>query len=182
MGVLDIIACLFGILGVVFTIKQNILCWPIAIVGLLASFYAFYIQRLFGDAFLQLIYLIYSFYGWIYWNKHKQTDFSITFSPKKQLIFWGLITILLFIGIYSLLKYFKGDKILIDALLTSLSLTTTYMMIKKWIENWVLWVIIDVTYVFLYLSKAMYIFSLLYFIYALVAFWGFLEWKKILKK
>jgi nicotinamide mononucleotide transporter len=81
-----------------------------------------------------------------------------------------------------LLKFFKGDKILVDAILTSLSLTTTYMMIKKWIENWLLWVIIDFAYVFLYFSKSMYLFSVLYFIFAVVALFGFLEWKKLLKK
>jgi len=182
MGVLDIFAFIFGILGVVLTIKQNVLCWPRSIIGLFTSLFAFYEQRLFGDASLQIIYLIYSIYGWIYWNKQVQTEFNITNSPIKQLFYLGVVTILLFIGIFFLLKFFKGDKILVDAILTSISLTTTYMMIKKWIENWMLWVIIDFAYVFLYFSKSMYLFSVLYFIFAVVAFFGFLEWKKLLKK
>jgi nicotinamide mononucleotide transporter len=55
-------------------------------------------------------------------------------------------------------------------------------MIKKWIENWLFWVAIDLAYVGLYVSKQMYLFAVLYLIFSAVALAGFFEWKKVLKK
>lgn len=182
MALLDWLAFVFGVLGVIFTIRQNIICWPISLIGVGLSFVAFYQQRLFGDAALQIIFFIYGLYGWYNWLKLKPSEFKISVVSPKNITILMVITLVLFLGIYKLLIVFKGDKVLVDAILTALSLTTTYMMIKKWIENWLIWVVIDLAYMGLYISKNMYLFALLYFIFALVAFAGFFQWKKELKK
>lgn len=182
MAFLDWLAFIFGIFGVVLTIRQNIYCWPISIIGVLASMAAFFQQRLFGDAALQVIFLIYGFYGWYQWFKADNSSFVISHIPSKFLLIIILFSILLFFGIYYVLIALRGDKVLADAILTTLSLTTTFMMIKKWIENWLFWVVIDISYVGLYVSKQMYLFAVLYLIFSAVALAGFFEWKKVLKK
>ncbi len=182
MALLDWLAFVFGVLGVVLTIRQNILCWPVSLIGVITSLVAFYQQRLFGDAALQIIYFIYGLFGWYQWYSADKSSFKISSIPPKFLAFLLMFSLILFFGIYYLLVAIKGDKVLADAILTTLSLTTTYMMIKKWIENWLFWVVIDLAYVGLYISKEMYLFSVLYLVFSVVALAGFFEWRKELKK
>ena len=80
---------------------------------------------------------------------------------------------------FYLLVYLKGNRAGLDALLTAASLVTTYMMIRKWAENWLLWVLIDGTYVLLYALTNLWSYALLYAVYAVMAWYGWKQWKKI---
>jgi nicotinamide mononucleotide transporter len=180
MSCLSVIALLTGVLGVWLTIKQNIWCWPLALISVIASFVEFYKQRLFGDMALQVFYFFAGVYGWYFWKINQKNSFEITKIKNKQIPFFILITVLQAVVYYYLLIYFKSDKVLFDAILTACSLTATYMMTKKWVENWLLWVFIDTAYVVLYFSKLMWAFALLYGIFALVAYYGWKKWKTIL--
>ncbi|MDX2173737.1 MAG: nicotinamide riboside transporter PnuC [Bacteroidota bacterium] len=182
MSLLDSIALIFGVLGVLLTIKQSIWCWPSALISVLASFVAFYNQRLFGDMLLQIFYFLSGIYGWYFWKKNKQVTFIVQKINLKIIPSLLLITAVLNVILFFILNYFKGDKVILDSILTAFSLTATYMMTKKWIENWIAWVVIDFTYIILYTSKSMWLFALLYFIFTLMAAYGFFKWKKLLKK
>ena len=178
MTLLGVIAFVFGLLGVWLTIKQNILCWPVAIVAVIASIVEFYEQRLFGDMALQVFYFFAAVYGWIFWNQHKEAGFIITRISKKRWPALIVITGVQSVVYYFLLSYFKGDQVLFDAILTAASLTATYMMTRKWLENWAAWVLIDFAYVFLYGIKRMWLFALLYLLFAVIAFYGWIKWRK----
>ena len=77
-----------------------------------------------------------------------------------------------------MLKSFRGDQVLLDALLTAASLSATYMMTRRWTENWITWVGIDGTYVLLYLIKGMWLFALLYLFFTAMAYYGWIKWKE----
>jgi len=178
MTLLSLIAFVFGVLGVWLTIKQNILCWPVSMVAVLASIVEFYEQRLFGDMALQIFYFFAALYGWIFWNRQKNTAFVVTKMLGKN---WPLLILITFaqsVLYYFLLSYFKGDQVLFDAILTASSLTATYMMTRKWLENWAAWVLIDFAYVFLYGIKEMWLFALLYLAFAIIAYYGWMKWRK----
>lgn len=178
MPVLSIIALITGTLGVWLTIKQNIWCWPFALISVAASIVEFYNERLFGDMSLQIFYFFAGVYGWIYWKKKQDERFEIRKTEPRQMPLLFAITILQAIAYYYLLLYFKGDRPLLDSILTASSLTTTYMMTKKYVENWLLWVFIDATYILLYGLKEMWLFALLNLLFTLVAFYGWLKWRK----
>lgn len=179
MTLLGIIALISGIAGVLLTIKQNIWCWPMALLSVIASGLEFYESRLFGDMALQAFYFASGVYGWFYWKKKKNKSFTIKTIPVKSILPLMLLTLIQFGIYYYLLTVFKGDKIVVDALLTACSITATYMMTKKWIENWIFWVIIDFVYIGLYFSKELYLYALLYFVFTVMALFGYLNWKKI---
>jgi nicotinamide mononucleotide transporter len=182
MSLLDSIALIFGVLGVLLTIKQSIWCWPSALISVLASFAEFYNQRLYGDMLLQVFYFFSGIYGWYFWEKNKNATFTVQKINLKTIPLLLLVSAVLAIILFFILNYFKGDKVILDSILTALSLTATYMMTKKWIENWIAWVVIDFTYIILYTSKSMWLFAVLYFIFTLMAAYGFFRWKKLLKK
>lgn len=174
----DIIAFTTGTLGVWLTIKQNIWCWPMALVSVLISGIVFFNQKLYGDMSLQVVYFFAGVYGWIYWYKHLNTSFRIEKTPLSNYLFLVGITLLQAVIYYFLINAFNGDKPLFDAVLTAGSITATYMMTKKWLENWAVWVLIDGAYVALYGIKGMWWFCLLYLLFTVMAAFGWIKWRK----
>lgn len=178
MSTLGIIALITGALGVWLTIKQSIWCWPFALISVVTSIIEFYHVRLYGDMALQVFYFFAGLYGWIYWNKKKDELFVVKHLDVHLIPQLMIVTILQSILYYYLLVYFKGDRPLLDAILTACSLTTTFMMTKKWVENWIIWVVIDASYIVLYGLKDMWLFAILNLIFTIIAFYGWLKWRK----
>lgn len=182
MAFWDWIALFAGALGVILTIKQKVIAWPIALISVCISISAFYKARLFGDMFLNIFYFFSGIYGWFVWHKKKNETFEISQLPFKSIVFLFTITIIQILIYYQILNFFKADMVLFDSILTACSFTSTIMMTKKWLENWLFWILIDLSYVFLYFIKDMPAYAILYFIFAVMAGYGYYTWRKELKK
>lgn len=178
MAIWDWIALITGILGVLLTIRQTIWCWPMALISVVISIIAFYQERLLGDMFLNIFYFFSGIYGWYYWNRKKDEQFIVSKTPKKLYLFLFVITLVQVVLYYFILHFFKSDKIVFDSILTACSFTCTYMMIKKWIENWIFWLLIDGSYIMLYLVKDMPTYALLYAFFSIMVIYGYWQWKK----
>ena len=94
MAIWDWIALITGILGVLLTIRQNIWCWPMALIAVVISIVAFYKARLFGDMFLNVFYFFSGVYGWYYWHQKKEEEFNVTHVPRKQIWILVVMTII----------------------------------------------------------------------------------------
>ena len=181
MSALSWIALVFGVLGVWLTIRQTIYCWPVSLVAVVASIAEFYYQRLYGDMSLQIFYFFAGIYGWVYWNSHASAEFKVARMELTFLPVMLLLTVLQALLYYFIISYFNGDRPVLDSILTASSLTATYMMTRKWIENWIAWVVIDGAYVILYGLKEMWLFGILYLLFAVMAYYGYLKWKTSLR-
>jgi nicotinamide mononucleotide transporter len=167
----------------VYLATQNkITNWPISILASIVYFYIFYQIRFFSDAYLQIVFVLFQLYGWWFWSKlnpSKQLQ-QISKINRKSTLFVALISLLL----YGIWLYFY--KIInptaripeIDALTTIISLTALYMQAKRWIENWIIWVIVDTIYVPMYIYGKQYITACLYGFLIIMAIYGFKEWQK----
>jgi nicotinamide mononucleotide transporter len=176
---LALISFVTGVAGVWLTIRQHIACWPMALISVVTSAVEFYRERLYGDMSLQAFYFAAGVYGWIFWQQHRGVEFNVTSAPRNA---WPLLTLITAAAsglIWLLLRRFGGDRPAFDAVLTAGSLVATYMMTRKWIENWAAWVVIDGAYVVLYLIKGMWIFALLYLFFTVMAGYGFFRWKRL---
>jgi nicotinamide mononucleotide transporter len=178
----DIIALITGVLGVLLTVFENILCWPMALISVIISTIAFYDQHLYGDMSLNIFYFFSGIYGWYYWGSHQQQTFRVSVLPLKYIPFILAALALQSVLYYYILTYFRSDQVLFDSILTACSFTCTYLMTKKWLENWLLWVLIDAAYVFLYIIKEMPTYAILYSFFTLMAAYGFYAWKKQLHR
>lgn len=184
-SLLEIAGLITGIISVWLTVRQNILCFPTGIINVLI--YAFLFSssgiRLYADAFLQIVYLILLIYGWIRWKKNKiEINFPISinsFFLIRLLVF--CIPLFLILGLF-LVNYTNASLPWLDALLTVISLAAQWMIAKKMIENWILWIVVNTIYIPMYIYKGLHLTSILYFIFLLLAIKGFGEWKKLSKK
>lgn len=174
----DVIALITGVLGVLLTVFESIWCWPMALISVVISTITFYHNRLFGDMSLNVFYFFSGVYGWYYWSARKRDTFRVSALPVKYLPYILISIVVQSVAYYYILTYFRSDQVVFDSILTACSFTCTYLMTKKWIENWLLWVMIDAAYVFLYIIKEMPTYAILYSFFTLMAAYGYYSWKK----
>jgi len=173
----------FGILAVVYLIRESIWTWPWGIAYTLISLWVFWQQQLYGDLLLHVLYLILNIYGWYHWlhpDKTSGKELPITNIPLKNLV---VILVLSAVGIYAFgfgLAYYTDASVPYwDSATSILSVAAMWMTTQKRIENWIFWLVIDVLATGIYIYKSMYFYALLYFIYIGMAVAGYIEWKKL---
>jgi nicotinamide mononucleotide transporter len=178
---LEIVAVIFGVLYTVLMAQNKISCWIFGIIGSLLSVYLFIVYaKLYAEAVLYVFYIFAGIYGWVEWKKQKQIDevYLHKLSTHIKLILFG--TALSFLLYYGLTYFFKeAEKPLIDSFTTVFSFIATYLMAKKWIENWFYWLVIDGISVYLYYSRGLEIYALLMLVYTGLVVYGYLKWKKL---
>jgi nicotinamide mononucleotide transporter len=174
----DWVVVITGVLGVILTIFETIWCWPVALISVIISTITFYQQRLYGDMSLNVFYFFSGIYGWFYWNKKKGEAFIVAQMPRHWYLPIVLSIVIQTIIYYYLLHYFKSDQVLFDSILTACSFSCTFMMTKKWIENWLFWILIDGAYCVLYIIKDMPAYALLYGFFSITVIYGYFKWKR----
>lgn len=181
--VCEILGILTGLVCVWFNSKQNIWGWPTGILSV--AFYAvvFYDVKLYADMGLQVVFFFLSVYGWYEWlyggkNKH---ELVITLLPTR-LVGWLLLIGILSAALlgYLLDTYTDASLPYMDASTTVTSMIAQWMLARKYLENWLVWIAVDIVYVGMFLYKNLHL-SLtagLYAVYLVLATMGYLSWKK----
>ena len=178
---IEAISAVFGIVCVYLNAKENIWGWPIGIINVAMAIYIFLQQRLYGDMGLHVIYVILGFYGWYNWlyGGKAHSELKVTWSSSSNLMLMLVIGVVGTVGLGDFLSsYTDADLPFWDSFTTVFSLIAQYQLTKKYLENWIVWIIVDLVCVFLYFYKGIYIYSFLYVVYLALATMGFFSWKK----
>ena len=182
-SLLEMLSFALAIVMVWLNIRQSAWAWLFAITS--AGLYAvvFYEAKIYGDMGLQLVFVVISLWGWYQWlfgGKNKQGIAVSRLSSKG----WGIVIVtwaLAYVIIAAVLQAFTDTDVAhSDAFLTAGSLVAQYLLTRKTIENWHLWIILDLLYIGLYVHKNLYLTAVLYGLFALLAFVGLFTWKKSL--
>lgn len=134
--------------------------------------------------FLQLYYVLMGFYGWIHWARidsasSNKKELPVSKLKLGQAILFLMFTLLLWLVIAKLLIRFTDSPVpWIDAFTTAFSFSATYMLARKILEHWIIWVVVDFISVALYFYRGLYPSIVLFAIYTVLAVFGYLEWKK----
>lgn len=184
---LEITAVLFGLASVFFALKNNILVYPTGLVSTIIYVYLLNKWDLVGDMLINGYYTTMSIYGWFLWTRKKNEieEYPISSSTKKEWInafAIFILTILFVILVYHWFDKFNDWTAYIDTFTTGIFFVGMWLMAKRKIENWLLWIVGDLISVPLYFYKGFTFSSLQFLIFTIVAFFGYLEWKKILQK
>jgi nicotinamide mononucleotide transporter len=185
MSLIEVIGVISGIAGVWLAARQNIWTWPVSIVSVTAYVFVFYDARLYADMGLNAFYIITSVYGWYEWlyGGKGHTERKVTKVGQQEL--WMLIVLaVVFTGGlgYFLDNYTDADLSYTDSGTTAVSLMAYWMMAKKRLENWLVWLAVDVVYVGVYMYKELYLTAFLYFVFLILATIGYLDWKRDMEK
>ena len=184
-NLMEILGVAFSLLYLLFSIKQNILLWPTGMISAILYMAVFYHSKFYADMGLNGYYFLISIYGWIHWtarDKRKGGGLQVTRISMQSGLVLGVITILAFAGIGFILDRYTDSPVPYwDAFTTALSFTATWMLARKIIEHWIIWVIVDVVSMGLYLYRGLYPTLLLFAIYTVMAVLGYIQWKKTLQ-
>lgn len=180
---------IFGLLCVIFLIKENVLTWLFGILYVLLSFVIFWQARLYGDFILHIIFLVLNIYGWYYWVKGRGPNSSgvgiTTLNTRTfiQIVGISIIGIIIFAqALIWLPSQISGlDPASLpywDSTTSVLSITGMWLTARKKLENWYFWLLVDILATGIYYYKELYFYSILYFIYIGLAVTGYLAWRK----
>ena len=155
----ELIAAIFGLLCVWFTIKQNLWCWPTGIIQVILYIFVFYWARLYSDAILQVIYIFLQIYGWYNWvHKRNQKQLPVTTLSRGNYSLYALgILIGSIIWGYIIKRYTNAAAPYPDAFIVVTSLVAQWLLAKKKVESWHLWIIVDVVAIGVYFYKHLYL-------------------------
>ena len=181
MSPLELVAAVVGALSVWLSVRQNIWSWPTAIVNVVLYAIVFYEAKLYADMGLQVIYAILSVYGWYEWlyGGAGRTELHVSRTGPRL----GAVLALIAAAGSALLGVFlhrATDAALpfMDSFLSSTSLVAQWMMTKKLLENWLVWIGVDVLYVGMFVFKGLFVTAGLYAVFLALAVKGYIDWRR----
>lgn len=184
---LELTAVVFGIISVLFARKNNILVYPTGLVSTLIYVYILLEWKLFGDFIINIYYSIMSILGWYLWiqKKNGATEFPISVMNRKDYLISSVIftgTLLFVALVYYFFDKFTHWTAYVDTLTTALFFVGMWLMAKRKIENWLLWIVADIISVPLYFYKGLTFSSIQFLLFTIIAILGYIEWRKFLQK
>lgn len=157
--------------------KENILGWPIGIVGCVLYIYIFHGARLYSDVLLQVFFLVTQIYGWYAWGKGGGEELEITRLALVPALAWSAVAVAGILGLGTFMKRRTRAALPYwDAVTTVLSVIAQLLLTRKIFESWVLWVTVDLVAIGVYYARRLYMTCLLYAILLAMATMGLLGW------
>ncbi|MDD3319919.1 MAG: nicotinamide riboside transporter PnuC [Paludibacter sp.] len=183
---IEITGTILSLIYLYLSIKQKISLW---IFGFLCSalyVVVFWRSKFYADMSLQFYYLAVSVYGWINWKNGAHTNLNeikIEKTNLKKAVYLLLTSVLIYFLYYFILKNYTDSPLpKADSFTTALSIVATWMLARKLIENWLLWILIDAVSSGLYFYKQLFPTAILFGIYTIMALVGYLQWRKSISK
>jgi nicotinamide mononucleotide transporter len=180
---LEIVACALGVAMVLYNLRVNPLGWPLAIASSLLYALLFADSKLYGEASLQLFFVVVSAWGWWQWLRGKGDDGQALrvsrmsgrdrgLAAAATLLLWPLLGLLLARGTDSDVPY-------LDALPTVASVTGQVLLARKRIENWPVWLAVNLFSIALFAYKGLWFTVLLYALFAALSVVGWRAWRRL---
>jgi nicotinamide mononucleotide transporter len=179
--VFEIVGVVTGVLGVWLTTRQKIWCWPVGIVSVTSFIVVFFRAKLYAAMGLQAVYVGLAAYGWYAWLRGGEGHSALRVSrlPRRMAIgLFALGAAATAVASYSLRTRTDEAMPWLDGFTTSFSLVAQWMQARKFLENWTVWVVVDVAYVGMSLSQGLTLTAGLYAVYVGLALLGFRDWRR----
>ena len=191
--IIEIIGAVIGLTYLYLEYKANVWLWPVGILMSLFYVVIFFHGKFYADAGVYLYYIFANSYGLLKWTRLRRNvmldggasveEMPITHVPAKQILPLTLVFVVLWMALYWILSTFTDSAVpLGDAFTTSLSIVAMWMLAKKYLEQWILWIVINIVSTILYFWKGLYPTGILFIVYVIVAILGYFRWKKIMNE
>jgi len=185
MSWLEALGVASGALAIALIARESIWGWLVGIVSSALYVVVFFQAKLYADSGLHVCYVVLSAYGWCVWwrgtTASAGTRVCVTRAP------WAALTVALGAGVlgsgvvYLVLARTDAALPWLDAPTASFSLVGQWMQARKWIQNWPLWIVVDLVYVGLYILRALYLTAGLYLVFTAIAVLGWMTWHRTLR-
>lgn len=197
--IIEILGFSVGLLYLWWEYHADNRLWFASMVMPFISMWIYFNKGLYADFGINIYYLVIAVYGYIVWTRRKkvggsdseaQEDASlksehrsipITHTPAKMIGVCVIAAITLWVLLYLVLKYLTDSTVPVaDAFTTAMSIVGMWMLARKYIEQWFVWIAVDAVCVGLYIYKGIYFYAALYLIYTVIAFFGYQKWLRLM--
>ena len=192
MSYLEFFGTIAGAIAVWLSAKGNIWSWPIGIINVSLFFFLFYQVQLYPDMFLQIFFFITNLLGWWRWanpkpgEENRKNELRASFMGWRQFLSISIIGLAgtylfgtfaknlheLFPSVFSIPSAFPYA----DSFVTVMSIVTTFSMIQKKIDSWIIWIIVDALATYLYFAKGIKFVGIEYLVFCFIAAFGLWNW------
>jgi len=181
MSALELFAAFLGVINVTLVARRNILNYPVGIVMVALYAKIFFDARLYSDASLQIYFLVIQVYGWWHWSRGVVADGEVkveTLTARQRvLVLAGTIVASLVVG-WFMATMTNAAAPWMDATVAGMSVVAQWLLSIRKLENWALWIAVDVIGIGLFTWRGLYPTAVLYVIFLGLAIWGLLSWRK----
>lgn len=182
-NILEIIGTLVGIIYLIYEYRASAMVWIAGIIMPAIYIFVYFNAGLYADFGINIYYLIIAIYGYFAWKYGGKKDktLPITYTPIISWIVCIVAFIVSFFAIgYILVNFTDSNVPWLDSFTTAMSIVGIWMLARKYIEQWFVWLIVDIVSSALYVYKGIYFTAGLYFIYSIVAIFGYFKWKRLM--
>jgi nicotinamide mononucleotide transporter len=181
---LELLAFVLALAMVVLNMRVNPIAWPLAIVSSLLYFGLFWNSRLYGDASLQIFFALIALWGWWQWLRGTQADGAALKvrrlpAPQRGWLLLALVVAWPATGLF-LRRYTNTDVPWWDAFPTAASVIGQWLLGRKYLENWLAWVVVNIVSVGLFAYKGLWLTTLLYSLFIALSLIGWRAWQRLL--
>ena len=187
---LEILGVITGVIYLWLEYRASIYLWIAGIIMPAIYLFVYYDAGLYADFGINIYYLLIALYGWVAWKtgftvfgkKEPKRELRISHAPRTAWIKTSVafVAAMLLIA-YVLINYTDSTVPWSDSFTTALSIVGMWMLARKYIEQWWVWCVVDVASSALYIHKELYFTAVLYAVYAVIAIFGYYNWKRMIK-
>ena len=191
--IIEIAGVVTGLVYLYLEYKASIHLWIVSIIMPAIYLYIFFRAGLYADVGINLYYLLIALYGWAAWKysfrlfgkkeNHLKEELQISHATRKDWLKAGVGYLLAQLLIACALANFTdSDVVWADSFVAALSIVGMWMLARKVIEQWWVWLVVDLASVGLFAYKDLYFTATLYLLYAVIAIFGYKKWKKLMQE
>ena len=186
---LDMLTTALGLAYIILEYHASIWLWAVGFAMQSLGIVLYYQKGLYADCGMEFYYLAMTVYGWWNWMRKKpdsvqdhQSVVSITHFPIRAALVWLFITIVAWAALYTFLVTCTDSRVpLADSFTTALSFVGIWALARKYLEQWLIWIVVDVVTCCLYFYKDIPFKASLYGLYVIIAVAGYYKWRRMMK-
>lgn len=188
MGFLEIFGTIVGLVYLWLEYKASIYLWIVSVIMPAINLFVYFNAGLYADFAMDIYYLVIAVYGWMVWRyglkmkvEKKAKPAVITHLPFRVSAVLLLVFVVLFVVIAQVLIHFTNSTVpWLDSFTTSLSIIAMWVLARKHLEQWLIWIVVDAVSAYLYAYKGLYFYCGLYTLYIIVAVFGYRKWRSMM--
>ncbi|MDO9153292.1 MAG: nicotinamide riboside transporter PnuC [Paludibacter sp.] len=181
---IEIAGAILSLIYLYLSIHQKVSLWIFGFISSVLYVVVFMQSKLYADMSLQFYYVVISIYGWINWKfgkDEKGHELPIKRLNKKMIAKLIVAALLIYVGYFVILNYYTDSTVpKFDSMIGALSVVATWMLARKYIENWLVWIVADGLAIGLFIYKELYPTAVLFVVYTIMSVVGYRQWTKTL--
>ena len=185
MSPLEVTAVVFAMAYLLLAVRENVLCWLFAFLSTAIYTVLFWDVSLLMESALNIYYMVMAVYGWYQWTRGGTNGGDLphalavrSMSGTQHALVIAGIAVLSFVSGYLLTEHSTAAWPYIDSFTTWASVITTYLVARKYLQNWLYWIVIDTVSVPLYIDRGLNLTALLFVAYVIIAVVGYFKWRE----